>query len=59
VGQGLSVPHVTARVFALCLVLMGLAIAAALARSLAFDFAALAVGAAAVAFVLSNFTRGR
>ncbi len=59
VAQGLPVPQVTARVFALCLVLMGLAIAAALARSLAFDFAAFAIGAAAVTFVLSNFTRGR
>jgi UDP-N-acetylmuramyl pentapeptide phosphotransferase/UDP-N-acetylglucosamine-1-phosphate transferase len=59
VAQGLRVPQVTARVFALELVLMGLALAAALARSLAFDVAALALGVAAVGVVLFNFTRGR
>jgi len=59
VAQGMRVPQVTARVFALCLVLAGLAIAAALARSLAFDFAALALGIVATGFVLFNFTRGR
>jgi len=59
VAQGLRVPQVTARVFALGLVLMGLAIIAALVRSLAVDFAALALGAAATGFVLFNFSRGR
>ena len=43
----------------LWLVLADLAIAAALARSLAFDIAALALGLAATGFVLFNFTRGR
>lgn len=59
VARGLRVPQVTGRVFLLCLVLAGLAIAAALARSLAVDIAALALGAGAVALVLYNFTRGR
>jgi len=59
VAQGLHVPQVTARVFALGLVLMGLAIIAALVRSLAVDFAALALGAAATGLVLFNFSRGR
>ena len=59
VGQGLRVPQVTARVFALSLALMGLAIAAALARSLMVDFAALGLGATATAVVLFNFKRGR
>ena len=59
VGQGLRVPQVTARVFALSLVLTGLAIAAALARSLMVDFAALGLGTTATAVVLFNFKRGR
>jgi len=59
VAQGLRVPQVTTRVFALGLVLMGLAIVAALARSLAVDFASLALGAVATGFVLFNFSRGR
>jgi len=59
VAQGLRVPQVTTRVFALGLVLMGLAIVAALARSLAVDFATFALGAAATGFVLFNFSRGR
>ena len=59
VGQGLRVPQVTARVFALSLALMGLAIAAALARSLMVDFAALGLGTTATAVVLFNFKRGR
>jgi len=59
VAQGLRVPQVTSRVFALCLVLACLAIAAALARSLAFDLAALALGLVATGFVLFDFTRGR
>lgn len=56
---GLSVPQVTARVFGLGLVLMGLAIAGALARSLTADIVLLTLGAAATGFVLFNFTRGR
>ena len=59
VGQGLRVPQVTARVFALSLVLMGLAIAAALARSLMVDFVTLGLGTTATAVVLFNFKRGR
>jgi UDP-N-acetylmuramyl pentapeptide phosphotransferase/UDP-N-acetylglucosamine-1-phosphate transferase len=59
VGQGLRVPQVTARVFALCFVLMALAIAAALARSLVFDLVALGLGAGSTAFVLFNLARGR
>jgi len=58
-ARGLSVPHVTARVFGLCLVLMGLAIAAALARSLLADIALLGLGAAATGYVLFDFTRER
>jgi UDP-N-acetylmuramyl pentapeptide phosphotransferase/UDP-N-acetylglucosamine-1-phosphate transferase len=56
---GLSAPQVTARVFALGLVLMGLAIAAALSRSLTADVVLLGIGAVATGFVLFNFTRGR
>ena len=59
VGHGLRVPQVTARVFALSLVLMGLAIAAALARSLMVDFVTLGLGTTATAVVLFNFKRGR
>lgn len=59
VALGLSVPQVTARVFGLGLVLMGMAIAAALASSLAADIVLLALGAAITGFVLFNFTRGR
>jgi UDP-N-acetylmuramyl pentapeptide phosphotransferase/UDP-N-acetylglucosamine-1-phosphate transferase len=59
VAHGLRVPQVTARVFALGLALMGLAIVAALARSLAVDFAALGLGATVTGFVLFNFSRGR
>ena len=59
VAHGLRVPQVTARVFALGLALMGLAIVAALARSLAVDVAALGLGAAVTGFVLFNFSRGR
>jgi len=57
--QGVSVPQVTARVFGLGLVLMGLAIAAALTQSLAPDIVLFGLGAAATGFVLFNFTRGR
>ncbi|MGH6734988.1 MAG: glycosyl transferase [Methyloceanibacter sp.] len=56
---GLAAPQVTARVFALGLLLMVLAIAAALAKSLAADCLLLALGAGATVFVLFNFSRGR
>jgi UDP-N-acetylmuramyl pentapeptide phosphotransferase/UDP-N-acetylglucosamine-1-phosphate transferase len=59
VAHGLSVPHVTARLFGLGMVLMVMAIAAALARSLTADIVLLGLGAAATGFVLFNFTRGR
>lgn len=59
VAGGFRVPAVTARVFLLCSWLAILAIAAALARSLAIDFAALALGIGGVAFVLIRFARGR
>jgi UDP-N-acetylmuramyl pentapeptide phosphotransferase/UDP-N-acetylglucosamine-1-phosphate transferase len=59
VAHGLRVPQVTLRVFALGFGLMGLAIAAAVARSLAVDLMALALGMAATGFVLFNLARGR
>jgi len=59
VAQGLRVPQVTARVFALGLWLMVLAIVAALARSLPVDFIVLALGAGATGLVLFNLGRGR
>ncbi|MGH6864743.1 MAG: glycosyl transferase [Methyloceanibacter sp.] len=59
VTQGLAVPRVTGRIFMLCLFLMVLSIAAALARSLAADFALLGAGVLATAYVLWNFSRGR
>lgn len=59
VAQGLRVPQVTARVFWLGLWLMTLAIAAAQARSLTFDFTAFFMGIAGVWFVLFNFAKGR
>ncbi|GFO82687.1 MAG: glycosyl transferase [Methyloceanibacter sp.] len=59
VSGGFRVPDVTARVFLLCSWLMVLAVAAALARSLTVDFAALALGTGGVAFVLTRFARGR
>lgn len=57
--QGLSVPKVTGRIFALGLLLMTLAITAALARSLMVDVVLLGLGALASALVLWNFSRGR
>lgn len=59
VAEGLRVPQVTARVFWLGLWLMTLAIAAALARTLAVDITALLMGLAGTGLVLFNFTRGR
>ncbi|MGK2923674.1 MAG: glycosyl transferase [Methyloceanibacter sp.] len=59
VTQGLRVPQVTTRVFWLGLWLMTLAIAAALARTLAVDISAFLMGLAGVWFVLFNFSRGR
>jgi UDP-N-acetylmuramyl pentapeptide phosphotransferase/UDP-N-acetylglucosamine-1-phosphate transferase len=59
VAQGLRVPQVIARVFGLGLLLMALAIAAALARSLVADIVLLCLGAAATGFVLFNLARGR
>ena len=59
VSGGFRVPDVTARVFLLCSWLVVLAVAAALARSLTVDFAALALGIGGVTFVLTRFARGR
>ncbi len=59
VTAGLRVPQVTARVFALCLFLAGLAIAAVLANSTAADLAFLAIGGAATAVTLHALGKGR
>jgi UDP-N-acetylmuramyl pentapeptide phosphotransferase/UDP-N-acetylglucosamine-1-phosphate transferase len=59
VTAGLRVPQVTARVFALCLFLAGLAIAAVLANSTAADLALLAIGGAATAVTLHALGKGR
>lgn len=59
VTAGLRVPQVTARVFALCLVLAGLAVAAVLANSTAADLALLAIGGAATAVTLHALGKGR
>lgn len=59
VANGFRVPEVTSRVFLLCGWLAILAVVAALARSLAADLAALALGTGGVAFVLTGFARGR
>ena len=59
IANGFQVPEVTTRVFLLCGWLAILAIVAALAASLTADAAALALGIAGVAFVLSSFARGR
>jgi UDP-N-acetylmuramyl pentapeptide phosphotransferase/UDP-N-acetylglucosamine-1-phosphate transferase len=59
VARGLRVPRVTAQVFGLCLLLMVLAVAAALASSLMADIVCLGLGAAATGFVLWHFTRAR
>lgn len=59
VAEGLRVPQVTARIFALGMVLSGLAVTAVLADSLAADLALLAIGAAATAFTLHALGKGR
>lgn len=59
VTAGLRVPQVTARVFGLCLVLAGLAVAAVLANSTAADLALLAIGGAATAVTLHALGKGR
>jgi UDP-N-acetylmuramyl pentapeptide phosphotransferase/UDP-N-acetylglucosamine-1-phosphate transferase len=56
---GMAIPQVTLRVFGLGLVLMGLAVASALLRSLVADLVFLGLGAVATAVVLYNFTRKR
>jgi UDP-N-acetylmuramyl pentapeptide phosphotransferase/UDP-N-acetylglucosamine-1-phosphate transferase len=59
VAEGLRVPQVTMRVFALGILLAGLAIAAVLAKSIATDLALLAIGAAATAATLYALGKGR
>jgi hypothetical protein len=59
VAEGLRVPQVTARVFALGILLAGLAIAAVLAKSIAADLALLAIGIAATALTLYALGKGR
>lgn len=59
VAAGLTVPQVTARIFALGLVLSGLAIAAVLANAVAADLLLLAIGAAATAATLYALGKGR
>lgn len=58
-GHGWRVKQVTAWIFLLGLLLMGLAIAAALARSLYADLILLGIGILATAFVFRALTRGR
>ena len=57
-AQGLSVPHVTKRIFLLGLLLAGLAVASAVADSLPVDFICLALGVAFTGFVLRGLARG-
>ena len=59
VAQGLRVPQVTLRVFALGLWLMVLAVVAALAQSLWVDLLMLGLGGVATGLVLFNLGRGR
>jgi UDP-N-acetylmuramyl pentapeptide phosphotransferase/UDP-N-acetylglucosamine-1-phosphate transferase len=59
VARGLSVPQVTARVALLEFLLMGLAIAAALARSLPVDLLCLGLGVLATGLMLWALSRGR
>jgi len=59
VTKGLSVPQVTARVFLLGLLLAGLAIATALARSLAVDLLCLGLGLLATGLTLFALAKGR
>lgn len=58
-ANGLAVPQVTTRVFLLGLWLASLAIAAGLARSIAFDVMALLFGLCGTAFLLLHFSRER
>ena len=57
--RGFSVTEIVARVFAVNLALGALAVATAMADSLLADFAALALGAALVGWLLYSFTRKR
>lgn len=59
VGGGLRVPQVTLRVFLLGLLLAGLAVTAALARSLTVDVLAFGLGVIAIGLVLRALGRGR
>jgi UDP-N-acetylmuramyl pentapeptide phosphotransferase/UDP-N-acetylglucosamine-1-phosphate transferase len=59
VAQGLSVPQVTARIFALELLLACLAITTVLARSLTVDLLCLGLGLLATGFTLFALARGR
>jgi UDP-N-acetylmuramyl pentapeptide phosphotransferase/UDP-N-acetylglucosamine-1-phosphate transferase len=59
VSHGWRVPQVTAWIFLLGLLLMVLAVAAALARSLFLDMALLGAGVAATGLVFRTLTRGR
>jgi UDP-N-acetylmuramyl pentapeptide phosphotransferase/UDP-N-acetylglucosamine-1-phosphate transferase len=59
VANGYRVPQVTAWIFGLCVLLVVLAIAAALARSLTADILLLALGAIATGVVLCMFARER
>jgi UDP-N-acetylmuramyl pentapeptide phosphotransferase/UDP-N-acetylglucosamine-1-phosphate transferase len=59
VAKGHTVPHVTARVFLLELLLAALAISAAELRNPAADIALLTIGAAATAWLLHWMVRGR
>jgi UDP-N-acetylmuramyl pentapeptide phosphotransferase/UDP-N-acetylglucosamine-1-phosphate transferase len=57
-AQGLSVPQVTARIFLLGLVLVGLAVTSALADTLKTDLICLALGAFLTGMVLRGLARG-
>ncbi|MHA1518091.1 MAG: glycosyl transferase [Alphaproteobacteria bacterium] len=59
VANGLKVPQVTARVFLLGIWLASLAIAAALAHSIAFDVMSLLFGLCGTAFLLLHFSKER
>ncbi len=59
VANGLKVPQVTSRVFWLGIWLASLAIAAALAHSIAFDVMALLFGLCGTAFLLLHFSKER
>jgi UDP-N-acetylmuramyl pentapeptide phosphotransferase/UDP-N-acetylglucosamine-1-phosphate transferase len=59
VAEGLRVPQVTARVFAICTLLALLAVVAANARSLPVDVLCLCLGTAATGLTLFALARGR